>query len=159
MHSSSRPAEVASRLPSMIRSIQTNICRARDEGEGRRMRKRNVIIYEHLFYIYSARNSYSHDMNTNDMNVPFAKCEVSAPNSAAAARTSAIAASMSGVIASRSSAAYNRDDLETTDDDEDDEPPVVDGGGTNAIAGDSRTTTTIERMTMMDDFMLRWRDR
>ena len=71
----------------------------------------------------------------NKQNAPFAKCEVSVPNSAAAARTSAIAASMSGVIVSRS-AMYNRD-LETDDDDVvTTVKPPVDDGRTNAIVGD-----------------------
>ena len=86
--------------------------------------------------------------STKQQSVPFAKCEVSVPNSSAAARTLAIAASISGVIASRS-AMHNRDFLETDDDEDDDDDD------TNAIAGDSRTTTTIERMMMMDDFMVR----
>jgi hypothetical protein len=75
----------------------------------------------------------------NKQNAPFAKCEVSVPNSAAAVRTLAIAASMSGVIVSRS-AMYNRD-LEIDDAGDDDDvvttvKPPVDGGRTNAIAGD-----------------------
>ena len=71
----------------------------------------------------------------NKQNAPFAKCEVSVPNSAAAARTSAIAASMSGVIVSRS-AMFNRD-LETDDDDVvTTVKPPVDDGRTNAIVGD-----------------------
>ena len=75
----------------------------------------------------------------NKQNAPFAKCEVSVPNSAAAARTSAIAASMSGVIVSRS-AMYNRD-LETDEDDDDDvvtATPPVDAGRKNANAGDEK---------------------